>query len=50
MLAVMSALPGIAPAMILALLLYFERAYQRIHQAVPAIALACVSAVIALSS
>lgn len=50
MLAVMSALPGIAPAMILALLLYFERAYQRIHQAVPAIALVCVSAVIALSS
>lgn len=50
MLAIMISMPGIAAAVVLALLLYFERAYQRICRAIPAIVLTCCSVAFAYSS
>jgi predicted metal-binding membrane protein len=50
MLATMIAMPGITAAVVLAVVLFFERAYQREYRIIPAAVLMCGSVVLALSS
>lgn len=50
MLATMISMPGVAAAILVALLLYFERAYQRVYRIIPAMVLTCCSVVMGYSS